>query len=163
VTELDSLIDVAAREMTVAPSPIDLRARVVDEIRMGGTSQLWWLAAAASILLVLYVGWPALQLVDLPAPPPLARHEPDGIHMTPPPFDAHRTATRTRSVPAAVAVTSEPGIASIPALDAPGAIGIAPLDTTPEPVPALGGVEPLDVEQLTIKPLTPPGPAAGGQ
>jgi hypothetical protein len=183
VTELDSLIDAAAREMTAAPSRIDLRAKVIEEIRAGGTSlqagqrddagrhddanasyhRLWWLAAAASILLALYVGWPAPQPVELPTAPPLARHKPHGIPATPPPFDAHRTATRARAAPAAIAVTSEPGIASIPALDAPGALGIAPLDTTPDPLPALDAVEPLDVQQLDIKPLTPPGPAAGGQ
>src|SRR5688572_17187378 len=67
---LDDLIDAVAREMTEGASPVDLRARVMQEIDRGaeakGSFQKWgWLAAAAGILLISYLAWPERQ----PAPP----------------------------------------------------------------------------------------------
>jgi hypothetical protein len=178
VTDHDRLIDDAARAMTAEPSPVDLRARVVSEIRAGGTSQArhsdeakasyyklnqaWWLATAAAMLLAAYLGWPAPPV--LISPPPVVNGKPQTPAGPPPvPFAPTRatTPTRARHAPAPRAV--EPTIASIPALDAPHAIGIAPLDTGPTPVPALDVDAPLEIETLDIKPLVSPPTATGGQ
>lgn len=173
MTDFDSLIDAAAREMTAEPSPVDLRARVVREIGNRTTeavrqrarwhsAAIWPLLAAAGIILAVYLGWPERPLVQLPNPPPVVQ-----THDGPRPAPAVSTETRPLTpVPARlrpVPRASEPTIASIPALEVPEAIGIAPLDATSEPVPALDVVAPLEVEQLNIKPLTPPGQAVGGQ
>jgi hypothetical protein len=172
MTDLDRLIDAAAREITTAPSPVDLRAKVMNEIRAGGTSlqagqdepkgsyHFWWLAAAAGIVLAAYLGWPQRPTVELPPPPVAVIHE--GPPPVPMPTRPDRApASRGPRTPATR--VPEPTIVSIPALEAPPALGIAPLDRTPGSLPALDIAEPLDLEQLDIKPLTPPGPAAGGQ
>jgi hypothetical protein len=169
VTDLDSLIDAAACEMTTASSPVNLRARVLEEIARGTDEaeasyheppyRRWWLAAAAGIVLAAYLSWPERPTIEFP-PSPVVRTQ-AGPQLPIPPADGRAPTSRAGRAPAA----REPdvAIASIPALEGPAAIGIAPLDATSNPVPALDAVEPLDLEQLDIKPLTPPGPAAGGQ
>lgn len=177
MTDFDRLIDAAAREMTTAPSPVDLREKVIEEIRTRGTSlqarhhdgaeasfSIWWLAAAAGLLLTVYLGWPARQTVEqVPqvlvegggrAPRPKG-HAPVAV-------EPDRPTTHPRARHTAAPQATEPAIASIPALNAPEAIAIAPLDATPDALPALDAVEPLDVERLNINPLTPPTEAAGG-
>ena len=177
MTDHDRLIDDAARAMTAEPSPVDLRARVIEEIRVRGTSlqarpineakasyHAWWLAAAAGILLAAYLGWPARQPVELPgrvvewpltqAPPPVSALVPRA-----PTESAAPARARLAAAPRAI----EPAIASIPALEAPSAIGIAPLDTGPTPLPALDVDAPLEIETLDIKPLVSPPTATGGQ
>ncbi len=191
MTDFDPLIDAAAREMTAGPSSVDLRARVIEEIRAGGTSlqpgggtslqprffdeakasyQKWWLAAAAGILLAAYLGWPARQPVEPRVPVvegPLPTQAPPGP--APVPLAPTRATTPTRARLSAAPPAIEPAIASIPALEAPHAIGISPLDTgptpvpVPVPVPALDLDAPLEIETLDIKPLVSPPPATGGQ
>jgi hypothetical protein len=176
MTDFDPLIDAAAREMTAGPSSVDLRARVIEEIRAGGTSlqarhagyneakasyHKWWLAAAAGILLAAYLGWPARQPVELPAPPPVVQRQ-DGPRPAAPPSDDGTPPPLGRAAAPGAPV---PTFASIPALEAPPAIGISPLDTgpTPVPLPALDVDAPLEIETLDIKPLVSPPPATGGQ
>jgi hypothetical protein len=169
VTDLDSLIDAAAREMTTAPPPVNLRARVLEEIGNGrdeakasyhmSPSHMWWLAAAAGIVLAAYLGWPERPTIELPAAPVVRTRV--GPRSPTPATTEGDPAPRSRRTPDPGAL--EPTVASIPALEAPNAIGIAPLDATSDTLPALDAVEPLDLQQLDIKPLTPPGPAAGGQ
>jgi hypothetical protein len=172
VTDIDSIIDAASREMTAAPSPVDLRGRVLRQIedrtgegvrhRPGLRRPPLWplLAAAASIVLAVYLTWPARLEIETVPPPVVKGAEPESPTWRPPP-ERPSPPLRVRRPPAPG--PSDPAIASIPALEAPAAIGIAPLDAAAEPVPALDAVAPLDLEQLDIKPLTPPGPAAGGQ
>jgi hypothetical protein len=166
VTDYDRLIDDAAESMTAVPAPGDLHARVLGAIRtVRHRRAIWpWLAAAAGVILAAYLGWPKGQPVEQSTPPAVAeapvRTAP--IQVAAPPTSG-RVPAPTRARQATVPRALEPTIASIPALDVPKAIGIAPLDATPESVPALDAVAPLDVEQLNIKPLTPPGQAAGGQ
>jgi hypothetical protein len=172
MTDLDSIIDAAAREITAAPSPVDLRARVVREIqdrtaeavrhRTGLRRPPLWplLAAAAGIVVVVYLAWPARLEIETVPPPAVKGVEPESPTWRLPP-ERPSPPLRVRRPPAPV--PSDPAIASIPALETPAAIGIAPLDAAAEPVPALDAVAPLNLEQLDIKPLTPPGPAAGGQ
>jgi hypothetical protein len=180
VTDHDRLIDDAARAMTAEPSPVDLRARVIEEIR--GTSlqarhsgeakasyyklnHAWWLAAAAGILLAAYLGWPARQPVELPARVvewPLPTQAPAPV-IALVPRASTESAAPARTRPAAAPRAIEPTIASIPALEAPYAIGIAPLDTGPTPLPPLDVDAPLEIETLDIKPLVSPPTATGGQ
>ncbi len=155
--------------MTAEPSPVDLRARVIEEIRVGGNEakasyHKWWLAAAAGILLAAYLGWPARQPVELPRRVvewPLTQAPPLVIALVPraPTENAVPAQARLAASPRAI----EPAIASIPALDAPYAIGIAPLDTGSTPLPALDVDAPLTIETLDIKPLVSPPTATGGQ
>jgi hypothetical protein len=165
--------------MTTAPPPVNLRARVLREIGSGrdeakasyhsapyrsasshmSPSHMWWLAAAAGIVLAAYLGWPERPTIGSP-PPPVVRTL-DGLRVPTPAMTAADPTPRDRRTPDPGAL--DPAMVSIPALEAPAAIGIAPLDATLNPLPALDAVEPLDLEQLDIKPLTPPGPAAGGQ
>jgi hypothetical protein len=163
VTDLDSLIDAAAREMTTAPSPVNLRASVVDEISGRSQSEAWfhlsWLAAAAGIVLAAYLGWPALPTIEFP-PPPMARTQGE---LRPPTPNLIPQPTRLRDAPAPAPRSLDARFASIPALAGPDAIGIAPLDVTSETLPALDAVEPLEVKQLDITPLTSPPAATGGQ
>jgi hypothetical protein len=166
VIDHDRLIDDAARAMTAEPSPVDLRARVIEEIR--GTSRqpggAWWLAAAAGILLAAYLGWPARQSVELPRRVvewPLTQAPPPVIALVP--GAPTENAAPARAPRAAAPRAIEAAIASIPALEAPRAIGIAPLDTGPTPLPALDVDAPLEIETLDIKPLVSPPMATGGQ
>ncbi len=170
MTDFDPLIDDAARGMTAGPSPVDLRVRVIEEIRAGGNEakasyHAWWLAAAAGILLAAYLGWPARQPVELPVRVPewllLTQAPPPVIALVPraPTESAAPARARLAAAPRAV----EPTIASIPALEAPYAIGIAPLDTGATPLPALDVDAPLEIETLDIKPLVSPPTATGGQ
>jgi hypothetical protein len=175
MTDHDRLIDDAAREMTAGPSPVDLRARVIEEIRgtslqarpideAKASSHKWWLAAAAGMLLAAYLGWPAQQPVELLGRVlqwPLTQAPQPVIALVPrAPTDS---AAPARARLAASPRASEPAIASIPALEAPYAIGIAPLDTGPTPFPALDVDAPLEIETLDIKPLVSPPTATGGQ
>jgi hypothetical protein len=161
--DLDRLIDSAAREMTDAPAPVDLRARVVAEISRQDEAKAsfhkWgWLAAAAGIVLVVYLAWPDRQpAFPTPAVAPSAAHTPGGDATGPrsiaPPDPGpvprtvrlFRRATRPR----------DEGIPSIPALDAPDALEIAPLVAGTTELPQLT-VSSLEVADLDIKPLTPP-------
>lgn len=152
--------------MTAVPSPADLRARVLREIGLVRHRRaMWpWLAAAAGVILAVYLGWPTQQPVEQSTPPAVAQAPTQAAPIqvaAPPTPDRVPTPTRARRATAQRAL--EPTIASIPALEVPEAIGIAPLDATPESMPALDAVAPLEIEQLDIKPLTPPGQAAGGQ
>lgn len=168
--------------MTAEPSPVDLRARVIEEIRgtslqPGGTGlqarhideakasyHKWWLAAAAGLLLAAYLGWPARQSVELPRRVvewPLTQAPPPVIALVP--RAPTENAAPARAPLAAAPRAIGPAIASIPALEAPRAIGIAPLDTGPTPLPALDVDAPLEIETLDIKPLVSPPMATGGQ
>jgi hypothetical protein len=92
---------------------------------------------------------------------PLPTQAPPGP--APVPLAPTRATTPTRARLAAAPRAVEPTIASIPALEAPYAIGIAPLDTGPTPLPALDVDAPLEIETLDIKPLVSPPTATGGQ
>jgi hypothetical protein len=168
MTDLDHLIDAAAREITAEAAPADIRARVVETLRAGDVRETgdvrhaWWLAAAAVIFLAMYFGWPARPPVEqTPSPPPLVTNGGAGTAPASVRPDPPRTPTRARISPPPRA--EESTIVSIPALDVTEALGIAPLDASPAPVPALEAVAPLEIEGLDIKPLTSPAAATGGQ
>lgn len=177
MTDYDRLIDDVAKEMTAAAPPSDLRARVLAEI--GGPSlrarpgheakasnhswRIGWLAAAAGLLLAVYLGWPEREAVEPPTPP-VVTHAPKQGPRPPRPADVGPhplTTARVRRPAAAPAL--EPASASIPALASPKALGIDPLDAGSTPMPALDVAPPLEIETLDIKPLTSPSAATGGQ
>jgi hypothetical protein len=177
VTEYDRLIDDVAKEMTAAAPPSDLRERVLAET--GGTSlqarleheakasyhrKLGWLAAAAGLLLAMYLGWPEREAVEPPAPPAVTQApSPVGPRPARPSDIASRPQTPAGVRRPAAPRPPEPVIASIPELGSPEALGIAPLDAGATPVPALDVAPPLEIETLDIKPLTSPPAATGGQ
>jgi hypothetical protein len=173
---LDRIIDDVAREMTEHPAPVDLRARVVSEIR--GTSlqarlrdeahhrdeanasyYLAGLAAAAGVILAMYLAWPVRQAVETPATPsPTVRRKPSAPHVVPAPGTDRAVPPGARAGGPARRAPSEPEPAfasALPALSEPVAIGIPPID---EPVAEIArlAVAPLDIAEIDIKALTPP-------
>jgi hypothetical protein len=168
MTDYDRLIDDVAKEMTAAAQPADLRARVLAEIGNEAKAsyhwKLGWLAAAAGLLLAVYLGWPEREPVEQPAPPVVTQAPTQvGPSRETPPDVGFRPPTPARVRRPAAAATLEPTSASIPALGAPAAITIDPLDAGPTPVPALDVAPPLEIGTLDIKPLTSPPTATGGQ
>ena len=109
--------------MTAEPSPVDLRARVIEEIRVGGNEakasyHKWWLAAAAGILLAAYLGWPARQPVELPRRVVgMASHAGAAARDCTRSARANRERCTGAGAAGGVPARIEPTIASIPALD----------------------------------------------
>jgi hypothetical protein len=177
---LDDLIDSVAREMTEAPAPVDLRARVIAEVRHEGEAEAsfhrsesrvrrtgawgWkpvaWLAAAAGILLAAYLTWPERQpaaptIVQAPVRTQAPVEEPPTRRAPTTASPERGRAARGARAPRDVASAPEETVASIPALAEPPALDIAPLDAGAREIPQLEAIAPLDTAALEIKPLTP--------
>ena len=137
----DNQIDEVARELTAAPAPGDLRARVMERLRPGRSRRIGWVlspvavAAAIVVAVALRGGWHAR-----PSPP-------------------RQTVTQAATQPAAPAPTS-PGLPRVQqeaAVDAPRATAVATAGATRTPVrrlPALDSRESaVNITELAVSAL----------